>query len=51
MPIVVTCRRCGAEHEPGADVARRGDWRLCSACLRADASAKPPAVEKGQMPA
>lgn len=32
MRIVVTCRTCGREFEPGREDYVRGVWRTCPAC-------------------
>ena len=32
MPIIVTCRRCGAEFEPSREAVVGGAWRLCPDC-------------------
>jgi hypothetical protein len=30
--ILVTCRRCGTEFEPGHEAIVSGAWRLCPEC-------------------
>lgn len=37
MAMVVTCRMCGVEFEPTAEVILAGLWRVCEAC-RVDGS-------------
>ncbi len=32
IAVIVTCRVCGIEHEPGRAAFTRGDWRTCPAC-------------------
>ena len=33
MPgLLVTCRMCGAEHEPDRDAVLSGAWRVCRPC-------------------
>jgi len=42
VPILTTCRRCGAEHEADRRAIVAGAWRLCPRCREADRDGEPP---------
>jgi hypothetical protein len=44
MSILITCRRCGTEFEPGRKAIIAGAWRLCPDCRDGTDTPRGPAV-------